>query len=201
MKKVGGSRPIIAAALSILVFGCVNGDDIDADPAASEQFIEAGWSELGAKLVGPKGEDVGRVAFRQGENGVVIRIRVARLSPGWHGVHLHSVGDCADGADGFKASGPHFNPDGRSHGLAHDEGPERGDLPNIFAATTGRAVAEFFKPGVSLRPSEQGAALNGPFPLLDDDGFAVIVHAAPDDHQSQPIGGAGARVACAAIGG
>jgi len=28
---------------------------------------------------------------------------------------------------------------------------------------------------------------------------AVVIHASPDDHASQPIGGAGARVACAAI--
>jgi Cu-Zn family superoxide dismutase len=36
-------------------------------------------------------------------------------------------------------------------------------------------------------------------PLLDGDGSALLIHAAPDDHTSQPIGGAGARIACAAL--
>ncbi len=40
----------------------------------------------------------------------------------------------------------------------------------------------------------------GPAPaLMDADGSAVVIHANPDDHKSQPIGGAGDRVACAVI--
>jgi Cu-Zn family superoxide dismutase len=35
--------------------------------------------------------------------------------------------------------------------------------------------------------------------LRDADGSALIVHANQDDHVSQPIGGAGARIACAVI--
>ncbi len=62
-------------------------------------------------------------------------------------------------------------------------------------------TVEFFVSGLALYPSEEAAAHAGPHPLLDDDGFAVVVHAEPDDHHSQPIGGAGARIACAAIGG
>jgi Cu-Zn family superoxide dismutase len=36
-------------------------------------------------------------------------------------------------------------------------------------------------------------------PLLDADGSALMIHAGPDDQVTQPIGGAGARVACAAL--
>jgi len=35
--------------------------------------------------------------------------------------------------------------------------------------------------------------------LLDEDGTALIIHENRDDHLTQPIGGAGARVACAVI--
>ena len=36
--------------------------------------------------------------------------------------------------------------------------------------------------------------------LLDEDGSAVIIHDLPDDHPTQPIGGAGGRIGCAIIG-
>ena len=35
--------------------------------------------------------------------------------------------------------------------------------------------------------------------LRDADGSALVIHASPDDHMSQPIGGAGGRIACAVI--
>ena len=35
--------------------------------------------------------------------------------------------------------------------------------------------------------------------LKDADGSALVIHANPDDHMSQPIGGAGARIACGVI--
>ena len=35
--------------------------------------------------------------------------------------------------------------------------------------------------------------------LLDEDGSAVIIHENPDDHITQPIGGAGGRVACGVV--
>ena len=35
--------------------------------------------------------------------------------------------------------------------------------------------------------------------VVNFDGSAVLIHASPDDHMAQPIGGAGARVACGEI--
>ena len=35
--------------------------------------------------------------------------------------------------------------------------------------------------------------------LMDDDGSAIVVHENPDDHVTQPIGGAGGRVACGVL--
>ena len=35
--------------------------------------------------------------------------------------------------------------------------------------------------------------------LLDSDGSTVVIHENPDDHVTQPIGGAGGRVVCGII--
>ena len=45
----------------------------------------------------------------------------------------------------------------------------------------------------------EGEMLDVTVVLLDADGSAIVVHASPDDHKSQPIGGAGARVACGVV--
>jgi Cu-Zn family superoxide dismutase len=39
----------------------------------------------------------------------------------------------------------------------------------------------------------------GPTTLLDEDGSALVIHADPDDYESQPAGNAGSRVACAVV--
>jgi len=166
------------------------------------ELAPAGWADVAAKFIGPDGEQRGHIVLTNTPGaGVLLRIDLNGLSEGWHGIHLHRVADCSDGADGFKASGGHVDPDDREHGLLNPAGPERADLPNIYAGADGRATAEIFNHAVALYPSEEAAAQIGPYPLMDEDGFAVIVHENADDHEAQPIGGAGARVACAAITG
>lgn len=84
-----------------------------------------------------------------------------------------------------------------AHGLLNPDGPEPGDLPNIYASPTGPFGAELFAPLATLGPPVSGSAPRTA--LLDEDGAALIIHAGPDDHRSQPIGGAGARIGCAAL--
>ena len=147
-----------------------------------------------ADVVGPGGQKVGTLEVVQAPRGVLLRIELSGLTPGWHGMHVHSVATCADA--GFKASGGHVHEAGivtAVHGLLNDKETDLGDLPNIHAGADGTAAAEVFAPNLSLGPA------SGRLNLLDADGSALIVHAAPDDHLSQPIGGAGARLACAPI--
>ena len=73
------------------------------------------------------------------------------------------------------------------HGLLNPAANDQGDLPNIAAGADGKVMAEAFTSLVTL-PA-----------LLDADGSAVVIHAGPDDYKAQPIGGAGARVACAVL--
>ncbi|BCW89411.1 hypothetical protein sos41_25740 [Alphaproteobacteria bacterium SO-S41] len=156
-------------------------------PLAAAQ--EMGIMQTGfADLTNGKGEPAGSAMFRPGPKGVLVRIEVGGLTPGWHGTHLHEKGTCDDAADGFKASGKHAgHGDGIAHGLLNEKGPEFGDMPNLFAGDDGNAKGEFFLAGATLDS------------LLDADGTALIIHAAEDDQTSQPIGNAGDRVACGVI--
>jgi Cu-Zn family superoxide dismutase len=193
------------AGLSALS-ACGRKDAPETPPQAGERAMLQDLA-LGARVdaagtfIDPKGATLGHVVFQQGAGGVLMRLDIRGLTPGWHAIHFHRTGDCSDGAEGFQASGPHVDQDGHEHGLLNPEGSERGDFPNIYATPDGRVTVELFRWGVGLYPSEANAAEFGPFPLLDEDGFAVVIHENPDDHMTQPIGGAGARVACAAITG
>jgi Cu-Zn family superoxide dismutase len=141
-----------------------------------------------AVLINASGTTVGTASLQQAPEGVLIRIEVWNLPPGAHGIHLHSVGKCTPD---FKAAGGHINPHKRAHGLLNPDGPDRGDLPNLFVSAGGTGKAEFFTTRVSLT--------TGTAPLLDEDGSAFIIHEHADDHMTQPIGGAAGRIACGVI--
>ncbi|MFZ5670068.1 MAG: superoxide dismutase family protein [Pseudomonadota bacterium] len=152
----------------------------------------AAQGTLTVPLKGPRGQDLGQATLTEGPRGVLIRIAARGLTPGWHGVHFHARGDCSS-AD-FKSAGAHVHGgDKPTHGLLNPGGDEAGDLPNIWADAGGAANAELFSAFVTL--GEAAGRGN----LLDADGSALVVHAGPDDHAGQPIGGSGDRVACGAI--
>lgn len=145
-----------------------------------------------AELVDRDGDSIGTVTLIQGSLGTLVRVELAGLEPGLKAIHIHAVGTCDDHCDGFQDSGGHLNPDDRAHGLLNGDGPDAGDLPNFMVHADGTAWAEYY---TSL------ASLDGSFGalILDEDGAAIVIHENPDDHQSQPIGGAGARIACGVI--
>ena len=157
---------------------------------ASANAQTADVATLSAPIVGNQGQSIGTANFQGGPHGTVVRIAIqpGGLTPGWHGIHFHAVGECGDTAK-FEASKSHVNHGQKKHGLLNADGPDDGDLPNVHAAADGSVNAE-----VSSRTLMKGA--NG---LQDADGSALILHANADDHMTQPIGGAGARVACAVI--
>lgn len=139
-------------------------------------------------LKGAGGADLGTAVVTMGPSGVLIHIDAKGLTPGWHGVHLHEKGDCS--AADFTSAGAHMNsmPTKKPHGLLNvDGGPDFGDLPNLYVAADGTAHAEAF------------TQLTRFADLTDADGSAIVIHASPDDHRTQPIGGAGARVGCGVI--
>ncbi len=145
-----------------------------------------------ADLKGPKGEALGTVTLTEAPKGVLLKIEARGLTPGWHGLHFHEKGDCS--SVDFKSAGGHVHGGATMvHGLLNADANEAGDLPNLYVGADGTGAAEVFSPWTSL------TGAGGRQALQDADGSAVVVHASPDDHMSQPIGGAGARVACAVI--
>lgn len=144
---------------------------------------------MSGDVLDAEGGPIGNINLIEGPNGVLIEVNITAngLTPGWHGLHLHQVGDCSD-VGTFKLSGGHVGKIEGGHGLLNQKGPEGGDLPNIYAGSDGSAGYEAFSTLFSLSD------------LADEDGGALIIHESRDDHLSQPIGGAGARVACAVIG-
>ena len=143
-----------------------------------------------AKLVDVDGNPIGTVTFEQAPHGVLVLVETTGLPPGAHGIHLHGTGSCSPD---FKAATGHVNPSGVEHGLRNPNGPDAGDLPNLYVAADGMATAEFYTTRVSVAESGNKPA------LLDADGSAVIIHANPDDHATQPIGGAGGRIGCGVV--
>ncbi|MEM7329611.1 MAG: superoxide dismutase family protein [Pseudomonadota bacterium] len=143
---------------------------------------------MGGDIVSGDGVVIGALNILDGPNGVLLEatINPGGLAPGWHGLHLHQVGDCSD-IGTFKLSGGHVGKVENGHGLLNPAGPEGGDLPNIWAAADGSAGYEAF------------STLTTGADLADADGAALIIHVNRDDHLTQPIGGAGPRVACAVI--
>lgn len=176
--------------LLALAAGLATGQAQAQEPAKSADQAPAAPQTYETAIKNNKGEEIGSARFRDGANTLVLRvtIKAGGLTPGWHGMHFHAVGDCSD-TEKFANSKAHVNHDQSKHGLLNADGPDEGDLPNLYASADGSANAEV----------SSETPLSGEGGLKDADGSALILHAKEDDHTSQPIGGAGDRVACAVI--
>ncbi|MCH4892608.1 MULTISPECIES: superoxide dismutase family protein [unclassified Sphingomonas] len=128
------------------------------------------------------GGDAGRVTATAAATGIEVRVDARGLTPGQHGIHVHTVGRC-DAPD-FTTAGGHWNPTARQHGSMNPAGPHSGDLPNLTVDAAGNGRVEF---------TLAGGTMDG---LLDADGGAFVVHAGPDDLKTDPSGNSGGRVAC-----
>lgn len=163
--------------------------------AVALALVATGWSgaaeeeiDAAARFVDTEGALVGSATFREGPQGLVIRVDIEGLPPGWRAIHIHEHGEC-DPEDGFESAGEHFDPPGAEHGFLNPDGPHAGDLPNIHVFEDGTAKAEFFLPADRL----------GEASLLAGGGTSLVIHEDPDDHMTDPAGDAGDRLACAVI--
>ncbi|MBN8918382.1 MAG: superoxide dismutase family protein [Rhizobiales bacterium] len=143
-----------------------------------------------ADIINNEGKTIGSATATGTERVTIVRVALSAgaLPPGWHGIHFHQVANCSDTAK-FMDSKGHVNHHDKAHGLLNPNGPDQGDLPNIYANADGSVNAEV----------SSTTGLTDKDGLGQPGGFALVIHASPDDFITQPIGGAGARIACAAF--
>lgn len=131
----------------------------------------------------------GTVSFVKKGDQLIMDARLSGLPPGPHGFHVHEKGDCS--APDAMSAGGHFNPSGMKHGSPTQSEHHGGDLGNIIADASGKAVLQ-----LSIPVSEINVSKNSPSSIV---GKGLIVHADPDDYVTQPTGNSGKRLACGVI--
>jgi Cu-Zn family superoxide dismutase len=174
----------VAFALGIALAGCGSGQQSGTGSTEGPATAADTSSMRAVAELSPTQNQTARgtVMFEERAEGVHVTARLAGLTPGDHGFHIHAVGDCS--APDASSAGPHFNPDSAAHGSPDAAPHHQGDLGNVTADANGEAVYEKTLQGVRLET------------IL---GKSVVVHASPDDMTSQPAGNSGGRIGCGVI--
>ena len=180
-----------------------------APSSAEPTGQQGGTDSLTTQLIAPNGAKVATAKFDFNPSYVTITIETTgtgQLSPGFHGVHIHSVGKCeansvapTGGEPGdFLSAGGHF--------MAHGEHAS-GDLTSLQVRKDGGALLETTTDGFTKAD------------LLAGPGTSIVIHAGADnfgnipadrynqvngapgpDQTTMMTGDAGKRVACGVIG-
>jgi Cu-Zn family superoxide dismutase len=181
---------VLGGVLGLASLGLAAGDDDDDDDDDSRHAR--------ALLRDQAGRPVGVVKLTQERRDKVqVRAVAFNLPAGFHGFHVHAVGECVPP---FTSAGGHYNPAGVDHG------DHAGDMPVLLVNQDGSAELRFTTDRFSVRE------------LFDADGSAIIVHADRDnlanipdryhshtedvfgpDSATRGTGDAGARHACGVV--
>lgn len=192
IKKHSLKLTTLSALLGVFMVGCTSNSVTTAQPEErpNGQVNAAHSIDVNAVSATGIGEKIGTIEFKDSDQGLVIKTDLNKLSPGYHGFHIHEKGSCEpaekDGKMGAAlAAGAHFNPlQATGHGTPNDG--HLGDLPVLNVDTNGVAKTVVVAPRLKL---------------ADVKGLAIMVHAGGDNYSDapKPLGGGGDRVACGVI--
>jgi Cu-Zn family superoxide dismutase len=153
----------------------------------------AGETVVDMHVLTPEGTAVkiGTISIGETAYGTIFTPDLSLLTPGLHGFHIHAHASCDAGEkDGQMvpgmAAGGHYDPGKtNSHKGPYADG-HLGDLPALYADSSGAAVHPVLAPRVHL---------------ADLKGRALMIHQGGDNYSDVPnaLGGGGARVACGVV--
>ncbi|OZE99441.1 superoxide dismutase [Rhodococcus sp. 14-2470-1b] len=177
------------------------------DPSGHGVAADSPEGTVEAEFENAAGTTVGTVSFVEEGDHLVVTVEAEGLTPGFHGLHIHTAGLCepnsvapAGGEPGnFLSAGGHLQVDGRT------EHPASGDLTSLQVGEDGTAMLVTTTDAVTMDD------------LRADGGRAVIIHEGPDNFANIPprytlpdgaavpdmntlmTGDAGGRAACAVL--
>ncbi len=184
-------------------------------PTAPTGTEAAAPESLTTHLRAPDGTEIATAKFEFNSGYVTLTVQTVgrgQLSPGFHGVHIHSVGKCEahSVAPNGGPPGDFLSAGGHYHAPGHTEGPESGksgDLTSLQVRGDGQALLVTTTDAFTKDDLVSGAKTS------------IIIHAGPDnfanipadryrqsngapgpDQMTMSTGDAGKRVACGVIG-
>jgi len=159
-----GGRLALAVALVTAVVGVRPAAVVPAAGAA-----DAAPTTARAQLIGTDGKPAGTAVLTTKGDHLRIEVAATGLSPGFHGLHIHTKGICDPAASPpFSSAGGHLGAEAAPH-AGH-----AGDLPSLFAGRDGVARIRVLTDRVTLAQ------------ILDADGAAIMVHAGRDNFGNVP---------------
>ena len=168
---VGGTIPHRARGRLALTLALVSAL-VGARPATMVPpagAAEAAPTTARAQLIGTDGKPAGTAVLTSQADHLRIEVAATGLSPGFHGLHIHTKGVCDPTATpAFSTAGGHLGGEATAH-AGH-----AGDLPSLFAGRDGVARIRVLTNRVTMAQ------------ILDADGAAIMVHAGRDNFGNVP---------------
>src|SRR5688500_20249496 len=128
----GMSKRIRARSAVIVCFTLVLATAVLTAPLYGSGGSSSSRNHVKVDLVNANGADVGFVKLTKQGGKVIVRGEVQGFTPGLHGFHVHSVGQCVAP---FTSAGGRYNPGGGGHG-AH-----AGAMPSLLVLDEGNGNA------------------------------------------------------------
>lgn len=130
-----------------------------------ERTAQAAQSAAIAVVANEQGTTVATVRMAESAGAVFVRVDASGLPAGFHGFHVHDVGECT--APGFTSAGGHYNPSSGSHR------DHAGDMPVLLVNSNGEGHAKFLTDRFTI-------------PELLTANVALVIHANPDNYANIP---------------